>query len=65
MSNDIQIGMPCVYEGLCFWIGAGFGAVVLFGILYFVWSAWREKQQQKRLSALRRQKRRSNSKSKN
>lgn len=58
MSAEIQIGMPCVYEGACFWIGTSFGVLIFAAIAYFVWSAWQEKRDQERQRDIRRQKRR-------
>ncbi|GAB5381166.1 MAG: hypothetical protein Alis3KO_16190 [Aliiglaciecola sp.] len=56
MSNDIQIGIPCVYEDLCFWLGVGFGVLVIVAIATLVWSVWQDKRKQEKQRQIRKEK---------
>jgi hypothetical protein len=58
-NNDIQIGLPCVYEQFCFWSGiaiAVFFVGLIGAIIISVW--WDNKKQQKK----RQKRRQTNSK---
>lgn len=49
-TREIQIGLPCVYEQLCFWTGIAI-AVFFVGLIgAIIISVWRDKlkQQKKR-----------------
>ena len=63
MSKDIQIGIPCVYDALCFWAGIGF-AVFVFGLIGAVFfSVLRERHLQQKKREQRRSKRKAKSQS--
>lgn len=47
-TNQVQIGLPCVYEELCFWAGVGFALLVLGLVSSVVISVIREKKRQQR-----------------
>jgi uncharacterized membrane-anchored protein YhcB (DUF1043 family) len=53
-KSEIQIGLPCVYEQLCFWTGV---AIIVFfvGLIgAIIISIWRDKiKQQKKRQARR------------
>lgn len=50
VNEDIQIGIPCVNEVLCFWAGVGFAVLVVGFIGAVIFSVLRERyvQQKKR-----------------
>jgi hypothetical protein len=43
-SSEIQIGLPCVYETLCYWLGIGFFVLIFALIAAIVFSVWREEK---------------------
>jgi hypothetical protein len=54
-NNEIQIGLPCVYEQLCFWTGITI-AVFFAGLIgAIIISVWRDKIKQQKIRQKRRQ----------
>jgi hypothetical protein len=54
-NNEIQIGLPCVYEQLCFWTGIAI-AVFFAGLIgAIIISVWRDKIKQQKIRQKRRQ----------
>ncbi|MEP4890967.1 MAG: hypothetical protein ABJV04_13135 [Aliiglaciecola sp.] len=61
---EIRIGLPCVYEQLCFWSGVGIAVLFISIIAAIIISVWRDKIKQQKKRELRkkqRQKRRQKS----
>ncbi|MDO6694664.1 hypothetical protein Q4574_15310 [Aliiglaciecola sp. 3_MG-2023] len=58
-NTEIQIGLPCVYEQLCFWSGVGIAFLFVAIIVAIVVSVWRDKikQRKKREERLKQRKR--------
>lgn len=57
MKDRLQIGIPCVYEALCFWLGVGFAVAVVGSIGYVFYSIWKERNEVKKRREERRLKR--------
>lgn len=42
-NNNIQIGLPCVYEAFCFWTGVAIAVFFMGLIAAIVISVWRDR----------------------
>ena len=47
-NSEIQIGLPCVYEQLCFWLGVAIAVIVVGIIAALIISVWRDKMKQQK-----------------
>jgi hypothetical protein len=45
-NNNIQIGLPCVYEQLCFWTGIAIAVFFVGLIAAIIISVWRDRLKQ-------------------
>lgn len=45
-DNNLQIGLPCVYEQLCFWTGVAIAVFFVGLIAAIIISVWRDKLKQ-------------------
>jgi heme exporter protein D len=54
---EIKIGLPCVYEQLCFWSGVGISVLFISLIAAVVISVWRDKIKQQKAREMRKKQR--------
>jgi len=54
-KNEIQIGLPCVYEQFCFWTGVAIAVFFVGLIVAIIISVWQDKRKQQKKRIERRQ----------
>jgi hypothetical protein len=47
-NSEIQIGLPCVYETLCYWLGIGFVVLVFALVAAIMLSVWRDNKKRRK-----------------